>query len=215
MNLKKLLLILVIIFSLSGCTNINDLNYDDIINNISLNAKKSNVFKKGFNFYLPRGLDVSKAGPNYVIISSSNVDYYMYLDLISFHESKKIEYEENPNVYYSQKFSYNDNDGYVEIKLWENNKYLIEIMYNYAKIEVMVEENLIKEVLINSINILNSIKYNNTIIESLLKSDNLDYTEELFNMFENIEDKSNVLNYEDVNSNNDNTEIKDTDYVGR
>ena len=103
----------------------------------------------------------------------------------------------------------------MEINLQENNQYLIEIMYNYAKIEVMVDKDEINEVLINSINILNSIKYDSIVIEKLLKDDKLNYTEEIFDMFAKKKNNSNILNYsettEDVSSGE--IDIKDTDFL--
>lgn len=35
--------------------------------------------------------------------------------------------------------------GYVEVNLLKNDKYLVEIMYNYAKIEVIVDKSNLNE----------------------------------------------------------------------
>ena len=87
-------------------------------------------------------------------------------------------------------------------------------MYNYAKIEVMVDKDLINDTLINCVNILSSIKYDDTIIKNLLNDDKLDYTEEIFDMFKDAEDNSNILHFEeDVNAVEDDGKPKDTDYV--
>ena len=90
-------------------------------------------------------------------------------------------------------------------------------MYNYAKIEVMVDKDMMNKVLINSINILKSIQYNDAIIDELLESDSLDYTEEVFDMFKDALDNSNTLEHENDNIiNEDKTEImdtNDTDYL--
>jgi len=215
MNIKKIFLILVMILTLSGCTNIKSLSYDNIVNGLANNPKKTNKFKQGFQFYIPKGLSIDDAGSNYVILESNEAYYYLYTDLVSYHENKNFIYEINKNAIYSKKINYNKKQGFVEINLWENNQYLIEIMYNYAKIEVMVDESFINKALINSINILNSINYNDKIIESLLEDDNLTYTEEIFDMFEETKNDDNHLDYVDSDNilEEDKEEIKDTDFI--
>ena len=214
MKLKKVFLIIVVLLCLSGCVNIKELKYDDIINMFSNKEKTANVYNKGYQYYLPKGLSRIQSGSNYSIIGSENITYYLYSDLVSYINKNEITYEINNSLVYSKKIINGKKTGYVEIKLWENNQYLIEIMYNYAKIEVMVEEKLIKEALINSINILNSMKYNDDVINSLLNDDKLNYTEESFELFENDKNNSNILDYVDSDDDSEQQdEIKDTDFI--
>jgi len=213
MKIKKILLILVMILCLVGCTNVKDLTYNDIINTLSLKAKNANTYKQGYQYYVPKGLMIEDAGSNYTILTSSDITYYLYVDLVSYINNKDISYEINNNLVYSEKINYQDKSGYVEIKLWENNQYLIEIMYNYAKIEVMVEENLINKALINSISILNSVKYNDSVIERLLNDNELNYTEEVFELFENDKVNSDILEYEKDKNTEIEEEVKDTDFI--
>jgi len=213
MNIKKILLILLLILGLSGCVNLKNLDYDDIVNGISSKPKNANTFKSGYQFYVPRGLHVESSGTNYTILSGNDVNYYLYVDLVSYNESKDFVFEHSTNSLYSKYIKFEDKKGYVEINLWENNQYLIEIMYNYAKIEVMVEESLTNKALANAVNILNSVKYNDLIIENLLADDNLTYTEEIFDLFEEAKDNSNILDYENSNEEVDDEEIVDTDFI--
>ena len=214
MKIRKILLILMIIFCVSGCTNLDSLSYDDFINSLSTKPKHANTYKRGYQYYIPKGLQLSDAGDNYAVLSSSSNNYYLYVDLVSYNEEKTFVYEKNENAVYSTRISYDGKEGYAEINLWENNQYLIEIMYNYAKIEVMVEESLIKQALANSIAILNSVKYNDLIIENLLKDDNLTYTEEVFDMFEETEKEEDSLEFvEEDNNIKDEEEVKDTDFI--
>lgn len=214
MKIKKIFLILLTVFCLVGCTNLNDLSYNDIINKLSTTKKNANVFRKGFKFYIPNGLQLTDASTNYAIMKSSKAKYYLYVDLVSYNEKKDFTYEKNTNAMYSELISYDGKKGYANIILWENNQYLIEIVYNYAKIEVMVEESFINEALINSINILNSISYDDIVIENLLKEDNLTYTEEIFDMFHEVKENSNTLNYIESEEETENdTEIIDTDFI--
>ncbi len=211
---KKILLLLILSITLTGCTKVANLSYDEIINTVINNNKDANIYRKGYKFYLPNGLQISSAGSNYIIITSENVNYYLYVDFVSYMANSKSNYKINENAIYSNTINYNNIEGYLEINLKENNKYLIEIMYNYAKIEVMVDNDQINRTLINAINILKSIKYNATIIEKLLADDELDYTEEKFDIFENSTDKSDVLTHEDeINKESEENVIKDTDFL--
>ncbi len=188
---KKSFLLILIIIILTGCTNINNLTYQDIINEVLPVTKNTNTHRNGYSFYVPKGLQVNDAGSRYVTLNNDHFNYYLYVDFLSYKNKKELNYEPNANAYYSSILNYDGKNGYVEINLWENEHYLIEIMYNYAKIEVMVDENEIKEALINSCLILKSIQYNDTIIDILLTDDNLDYTEEIFDIFKNKENSSN------------------------
>ena len=215
MKLKKILIVILSIIILSGCTKIDDMSYDNIVNNIGNNIKKANVYRNGYKFYLPKGLSIKDASFNYAIISSLNYNYYIYFDLLAYNENSVVEFNSSDNVFYSKRLFFGNIDGYIEIKKQENNQYLIEIMYNYAKIEVMVDEDQIKEALINSISILNSIKYDKITIENLLKDDNLNFTEEIFDMFEKVKKHTDVLNYTEVDENIEEVkeDIKDTDFL--
>lgn len=215
MKVKKILFIILSCFILVGCTNLKNASYDDIMNNLTLAPKRANIFRQGYQFFIPQGMQVKKAGLSYAILSSNNIDYYLYVDLISYNaKDEEFVYEKNKNALYSTTINYQNKKGYAEVNLQENNQYLIEIMYNYAKIEVMVDENKVKEVLSNSATILNSIRYDDLIIKDLLADDNLDYTEEKFNMFDDIKENTNVLDYSDsTNQVEDKEKVKDTDYV--
>ena len=214
MKIKHLVLILIIMLSLTGCTNIDSLSYDDIINSVNKNIKDANVYKKGYQFFLPKGLSIEEASNNYAVITSSDTTYYLYIDLISYNAKKDFNYTVNNSLYLSRAINSNDKKGYVEIKLTENNQYLIEIMYNYAKIEMMVDNDNGKVALINAISILQSIKYNDTIIANILNDDKLNYTEEVFDLFKDSKNNSNILDYEEEDVNEEeNTSIKDTDFI--
>ena len=56
-------------------------------------------------------------------------------------------------------------------------------MYNYAKIEVMVEKSYINVAVANSLSILTSIKYNDTVIKNKMDSHVLSNYEETVDIF--------------------------------
>ena len=93
------------------------------------------------------------------------------------------DYEENSTSEFSARITNDDKFGYIEVNLRENDKYLVEIMYNYAKIEVIVDKNDIKLSMISAISILRSIEYNDNIIANLLEDNVLNFAEEEMDIF--------------------------------
>lgn len=191
--MKKIILIIIILVSTAGCTNINKLSYDDIVNNITTISTKDNIYRTGYSYYLPRGMKVAGSTLYNEVIEDANNKYYLYVDVVSFYKKITKEYEINNNAIYSSKISYNDKFGYVEVNLLKNDKYLVEIMYNYAKIEVIVDKSKCKEAMLSIINILKSVEYNDSIIANLMGDDILNFNEEEFNIFNTKGSESNYL----------------------
>ncbi len=214
MKLKKIFIIMFFSLFLVGCTMVEDMSYKDIINIFNSNPKRANISRRGYKYYLPNSMESINRGDYYEILKLKKSYYYLYVDMISYINKLENQYEINSKAKYSELITIGDKYGYLEINLLENEKYLIEIMYNYAKIEVMVNEDSINEALCYSVNILNSIEYNNSVINSLLSDDTLNYTEEEFNLFETGVDNSNKLEYiEQIEEIEEDNTLTDTDYV--
>ena len=214
MKLKKFFIIMFFSLFLIGCTMVEDMSYQNIINIFNNDPKKANVSRRGYKYYLPNGMESINRGDYYEILKSKKSYYYLYVDMISYINKLENQYEIDSKANYSDLIKIGDKYGYLEINLLENEKYLIEIMYNYAKIEVMVNEDSINEALCYSVNMLNSIEYNNSVINSLLSDDTLNYTEEEFNLFETGVDNSNKLEYiEQTEEIEEDNTLTDTDYV--
>ena len=191
--MKKIILIIIILVFTAGCTNINKLSYDDIVNNVTTISTKDNIYRTGYSYYLPRGMKVADSTLYNEVIEDANSKYYLYVDVVSFYKKITKEYEINNNAIYSSKINYNDKFGYVEVNLLKNDKYLVEIMYNYAKIEVIVDKSKCKEAMLSIINILKSVEYNDSIIANLMGDDILNFNEEEFNIFNTKGSESNYL----------------------
>ena len=86
-------------------------------------------------------------------------------------------------------------------------------MYNYAKIEVIVDSNDIANAIANSLIILSSVEYNDDIIENLLEEDVLNYSEESFNIFETNSNDSNFLKVVEEYDNYKDDEVPDYDLI--
>lgn len=214
--MKKVILLILMAFLLTGCMNINKSSYDEIIN-YALNNEKitfKNKTSQGYSYYLPKGISIQEENKNNVVLKNEKYIFYLYLDLISYYNKIKEEYHINKTAYYSSKIINGNQFGYLEINLKANNKYLIEIMYNYAKIEVIVDENDIKETLSYAMAILSSITYKDTIIENMIGEDILNYNEIEFNIFETAQNESNLIEYDETNTANDNTnDVPDPDLI--
>jgi len=187
---KKILLIIFISCILIGCTPLQDEKLEDIVNiSISNNLKVYNTSRKGYKYNLPKGLSVTDNTDFNEIISSKYYDYYLYIDGISYY-NKIIElYEENETSYKSMSIIYEDKFGYLEINKLKSGKYLIEIMYNYAKIEVVVKESDINVAVSYAINILNSVQYNTNVLKNMLSEESTQTKEFDFDIFETASDK--------------------------
>lgn len=195
--MKKIIIMIGLLVLLTGCTNINKLSYEEIMNNISVNSSKRNIYRTGYSYYLPRGMQVADSTLYNEIIEDANNRYYLYVDVVSYDKKIEKEYQVNSNAIYSSKISFEDKFGYVEINLLKNDKYLVEIMYNYAKIEVIVDKRYCNEAMLSIINILKSVEYNDSIIANLMGDDILNFNEEEFNIFNTKGSESNYITVDD------------------
>lgn len=211
--MKKVLLIIGLIFLITGCTNVNDLTYEEIIQNFGTNSSRTNTYRTGYRYYLPRGMQVNDSTLFNEILEDGKNTYYLYVDAVSYLNQVEYEYEVNQDSLYTTAISNEDKFGYVEINLRENDKYLVEIMYNYAKIEVIVDEASINEALLSAISILKSIVYNNNVITNLLEDNVLNFAEEEFDIFDNVNSDSNSIQVEEDEFNPTEEEIPDIDLL--
>ena len=211
--MKKVLLIIGLIFLITGCTNVNDLTYEEIIQNFGTNSSRTNTYRTGYRYYLPRGMQVNDSTLFNEILEDGRNTYYLYVDAVSYINQVEYKYEVNSDSLYSTAISNGDKFGYVEINLRENDKYLVEIMYNYAKIEVIVDEDSINEVMLSAISILKSIVYNNNVITNLLEDNVLNFAEEEFDIFNNINSDDDYIQVGEDEFNPTEEEIPDTDLL--
>lgn len=210
--MKKVLIIICLLF-VTGCSDIRKLSYDDIINNIATRANKDNVYRTGYSYYLPRDMKVADSTLYNEAITDARYKYYLYVDVVSYYKKIVKEYEINNKAIVSKNLQYDGKFGYVEVNLLKNNKYLVEIMYNYAKIEVIVDKSNLNEAMLSIINILKSIEYNDSIIANLMGDDILNFSEEEFNIFNTKGSESNYLTIDKDASLEEETKIPDPDLI--
>ena len=207
--MKKCILVITLLL-LCGCTNINNASVQDITKEVLGSKINSyNEYRTGYKYYLPQGLNVNSSKKYNEILNDDKYKYYLYVDLVSYLKKTELSYKVNENAYLSMTL---DDKGYLEINE-KNDKYLIEIMYNYAKIEVIVDEENIKSAITNAMVVLSSVKYNNNILESIVGENVLTAKEIEFNIFETKKNESNFLKVSEEDVYEDNDVPNDPDLV--
>lgn len=213
--MKKAIILLLLLILVSGCTNINQSSYDDIIVDItSSDVKIYNTYRTGYKFYLPTGLYVVNSNDFNEVIKSDDETFYLYIDLISYLNKITPDYQVDDSLFYSRYINKGSNVGYAEIKVYENDKYLVEIAYNYAKIEVIVEESRIKKCLSEAMIVLSSIEYNDSFLLNLSEESLLNYKEENVDIFDKAQtDSDSFLKYVDEYDGSSEEELPDYDLI--
>ena len=210
--MKKIIILLITLVLLTGCTKVNDFSYNDMLQLFASKTIRVNTYRTGYKYYLPQGMQITNSKLYNEVIEDAYYKYYLYVDVVSYFNKVSKNYEINNDAVFSNTLSYDGKNGYLEINLMENNKYLVEIMYNYAKIEVIVDSEDSKGAVLSAINILKSIEYNDSIIENLLGDDVLNFYEEEFDIF-NVKGKDNNLIYNNDSNQTVEDKIPDADLI--
>lgn len=209
--MKKCLLLLTLIF-LCGCTNIQEARPQDLIKEIVSSKNYSyNEYRIGYKYYLPISMSSLSSKKYNEILTDGNYKYYLYVDLVSYLKKNEFSYTVNENAYISETINYNDLNGYLEVNE-RNDKYLIEIMYNYAKIEVIVDKDDVNKAIVNSMIVLTTIDYTDDVIKNLLSIDDMTSSEENFSLFDESND-SNLLEVIKPGDYVDKDEVPDPDVI--
>lgn len=195
---KKIILI-ILSFLIVGCgsNNINKLTLNEIID-ISLEDEKSyvNINNKGYRYYLPDEFIVYEDNDYVQTLMSKNHFYFLNIDIVSYFYKNNILQSRNLDDYDYYDFNYNGKSGYMRLTR-NDDKFLVELCYNYAIIEVEVEESELRYAISRGISILKSIQYNDLVIKNYIEDNNIENSETVYNIPEpeNKNDNKNVLEY--------------------
>ena len=177
-------LILVILLS-SGCSlvYVNKQSINEILDNLltTNNILKTESFD-GYSYYLPQGVNLKSGRSANSVLYSNHNKMYLYVDLVSYYHKVENNYEVNKNAYYSRKLDLNNKQGYLEINEVDN-KYYIEFMFNYGKIEAYIDKKDLNQTITNMCYILNSLKFEDSLLEFLIGESSLNYNEEKYNIY--------------------------------
>ena len=197
--MKKIITILLIIFITTGCTvvRIDTKNIDTTINVVlSKNNKLYNRIGKGYKYYVPKGVSYIDTDEFNDKLYSNGIYCYLYVDAVTYFYKREINYKENKNAYYSRKINIRDKKGYLEINKVKDDKYYVDFLYNYAKIEALVPKSELDTVILNASYILSTVKFNNNVVKLMLNDDYFINKEENYDVFESKKTNNNSLGYE-------------------
>lgn len=174
---KFTIVLLMFVVLLSGCSvvRINTKDIDSILNAVLTKSNKLyNQVGQGYKYYVPAGVTYIDTDEYTNILYCNGSYYYLYIDMINYHYKTKINYKEKNNVYYSKKIDKSDGykySGYLEITEEDNNMYHIDFLYNYSKVEALVDKSKLNESILNISYILSTIKYNENVVNLMLDED--------------------------------------------
>lgn len=216
--MKKLVILLSLTCLLTtGCSikKLDNKNIDNIVNTVLKSNRSQNAVFNGYSYYKSRGLKfLEKEDYNAILSDGYNNKYYLYVDVVSYYHRNSNTYKESEDSYYSKKIEGKKN-GYLEINKTDSNKYFVEMVYNYSKIEVLSSKEHLNDTIVNVCTLLASVKYNDKILGTIIGDNVLNYEEESFNIFTTRKSDSNYLDYvEKYDSiyNSDNN-VKDEDHI--
>jgi len=198
MKIIKKITILFSVFLLVGCnvTLSNQLDINSALNTVlKEEITNYNTHGKGFKYYKPRDFSIIEYKDyNHTIMNDGN-KYYLSIDIHNYYNKKDSDYKKDSSLYYSSSITFNDKNGFIEIRDGNNGYFYIKMMYNYSYIEVCVEEKEIANAIINSTIILSSIKYNDSVIENFINSGDLSNTESTYEIKKPIktDENKNIL----------------------
>ena len=195
----KKIIIVICLFLLCGCTstNINKLSLEEIIDNtIKEPGNKPNVNRKGYKYYIPLEFNIKNDRGYIQELNSKKDNYYLNVDVVSYFYKNNIKNNHSLDDYAYYEFYNDKKSGYLRITK-NNDTFFIELCYNYAIIEVEVDESNLRYAISRGIIILNSIEYNDLIIEKYITENDLDISETIYKVPEpSIKDDSkDILEY--------------------
>ena len=205
MNIKKILVMFICLFVLSGC-KIQSISNNDIDKNLDMimskKTKYTNKNAVGYQYYLPGYMKVVNTNEFNQEIYYNGITFYLYADVVSYYHKVDSNYKVDNKAYISKKLDYNKKIGYLEVNE-KDNKYYVEMMYNYAKVEGYIPKYELSDFISGVSYILKSVKYNNNVIETILGNKKYDLSNnETYNIFETK--KSNEGNFLDYVNEYDN-----------
>ncbi len=195
--MKKIIVLLsIVVLFLSGCS-VKKLDNTDLGKNIKIllsdDVELYNVFFEGYKYYVPKGLGIHKKDEyNAVLLDRNSNKYYLYIDAISYYHKTENTYMVDENIHYSNKLNYNGKSGYINIEKIDD-KYYVQFMFNYAKMEAYVSEEDLTTVVNNMCYVLRTIKFNDKVLESLIGDNVLSYQEEDFTLFDDDSSNEDLL----------------------
>lgn len=214
--MKKLFVVLSLALLVTGCSfvNVEKQSYEEIINSVFYGHQDlDNVSLEGYSYYLPKGVSLKSSNGNNSVLYYNHKKMYLYVDTVSYYNKIENRYEKTDDNYQSIEINVGDKKGYLDITQIED-EYFIEFMYNYSKIEGFSKLENLKKTVTKMAYILDSIEFNDSVLNTLIGDNVLDYGEETFDIFKSKrDDEDTFLKYEEMYQYNTGEEKKDEDII--
>lgn len=207
--MKKKILIIFLLFLLSGCKKIekNNDNYIELVTNCLNDKGITNNVSLGYKYYVPKGVKKVKDFDNNQIFLIDGSKVYLYIDVISYFYDKEINLSnETTDDFYYHEINYNDKIGYIKIQKAQDEEYFVRIVYNYATAEFYSDSNKLNKIITLTSIILNNIEYNDTIIEKVLEGELGQFSEFTYEVEKPEDANSNFSQYLEEYVQNEETE---------
>ena len=169
--MQKRILLVCLLFLLIGCKKVEDNDhYIELVNDCLNDKQITNDVARGYRYYVPRGVKKIHDYDYNQTFLIEDCTVYLYVDIISYYYKKELQVQKSSDDVYYQAIQNRDKNGYIKIQQ-DGEQYFLSIVYHYSKIEAYTTRtNLSKIITLSSI-ILNSIDYNDVVIEKVLSGD--------------------------------------------
>ena len=210
--MRKIVVLILCLFVLTGCSSSIDINNVDSIFETFLNKKTSlvNNYSNGYKYYLPNGVRVINSSNYNEKLYYNGYYYYLYVDVVGYYHKVNPEYNIDSSLYYSDILEYNGIKGYAEIEEIDD-LYRVKVYYNYSFIETYVDYDNLGQNIINICYILNSIKFNDSVTELVVGNKEMNLNEEVFDFY-TPRKEGNFIDY--INKYDEYKEVSDENNIG-
>ena len=165
MHKKIIIMVMLIVFILTGCTRVDN-DIDKIISATISDNKVVNTVSTKYELYIPIGVIQVMDNEYNQRFRIKNREVYLYVDTVSYYYKSNLNYPKDGEYdYYYREINNDNKKGFVAIKKINEEEYYCKIMYNYSKIEFYSNLEDLPVVLSNSLIIQKSIKYNDELIK--------------------------------------------------
>lgn len=170
--MKRRLILVIFLLMLTGCTKLDN-NLEGVIDVVLSEEQKVNTVSTNYKVYIPNGIIQLEDNDYNQKFKFKDRYIYLYVDTISYHYKNTTNYEHTTTYnYFYKNLNYNGKTGYIGINQYDDDLFYVKIIYNYAKVEFYSNQENLSLMVTNSLLIVNSIKYNDTLINVSLGEDN-------------------------------------------
>jgi len=163
---KKVMLLVITLLLMTGCTKISN-NLDDVVSStMTKEINNVNTVSTGYELYIPMGVIQLVDNEYNQKFKIRDTYVYLYVDTISYYYKNNLNYKSDESYnYYYKEIILNNKTGYIGVNKLDDGSFFTQIVYNYSKVEFYASEKDLPVLMANSLIIIKSIKYNDNLIK--------------------------------------------------